>query len=46
MLISRVLNNLDKDDIEDPQLRWEYLKYEIRKFPIQILKRFCAKCKD
>ena len=33
-LIKNVLNNLDQDNIEDPQFRWEYLKYEIRKFSI------------
>ena len=25
---------LDKDDLRDEQVRWEYLKYEIRKFTI------------
>ena len=33
-LSKNVLDNLDKYDIVDPQFRWEYLKYEIRKFPI------------
>ena len=31
-LIKHVLYNLDQDNIVDPQFRWEYLKYEIRKF--------------
>ena len=34
MLIKNVLYNLGQDNIEDPQFRWEYLKYEIRKFSI------------
>ena len=25
---------LDNDDLRDEQVRWEYLKYEIRKFTI------------
>ena len=29
-----VLDNLDQDNIVDPQFRWEYLKYEIRNSPI------------
>ena len=33
-LIKNVLNNLNQNNIVDPKLRWEYLKYEIRKFPI------------
>ena len=33
-LIQNVLDNLDQDNIVDPQFRWEYLKYEIRNFPI------------
>ena len=31
-LIKNVLDNLDQDNIVDPQFRWEYLKYETRKF--------------
>ena len=27
-LIKNVLDNLDQDNIEDPQFLWEYLKYE------------------
>ena len=30
-LIENVLDNLDQDNIVDPQFRWEYLKHEIRK---------------
>ena len=37
-LIKNVLNNLDQDNLEDPQFRWEYLKYEIRKFSIHFPK--------
>ena len=37
-LIKNVLNNLDQDSIVDPQFRWEYLKYEIRKFSIHFSK--------
>ena len=33
-LIKHVLYNLDQDNIVDPQFRWEYLKYETRKFSI------------
>ena len=37
-LIKNVLNNFDQDNIVDPQFRWEYLKYEIRKFSIHFSK--------
>ena len=37
-LINNVLDNLDQDNIVDPQFRWEYLKYEIRKFSIHFSK--------
>ena len=37
-LIKNVLNNLDQDSKVDPQFRWEYLKYEIRKFSIHFSK--------
>ena len=37
-LIKNVLNNLDQDNIVDPQFRQEYLKDEIRKFPIHFSK--------
>ena len=37
-LIKHVLYNLDQDSILDPQFRWEYLKYEIRKFSIHFSK--------
>ena len=30
--------NLDKENIKDDQARWEYLKYEIRKFSIKFSK--------
>ena len=33
-LIKNALDNLYQDNIEDPQFRWEYLKYDIRKFSI------------
>ena len=37
-LINNVLDNLDQDNIVDPQFRWEYLKYEIRRFSIHFSK--------
>ena len=37
-LIKDVLDNLDQDNIVDPQFRWEYFKYEIRKFSIHFSK--------
>ena len=30
--ISTCLNRLEKENILDGQVRWEYLKYEVRKF--------------
>ena len=33
--ISTCLNLLEKEDILDDQVRWEYLKYEVRKFSIK-----------
>ena len=32
------LNLLEKENIVDDQVRWEYLKYEARKFPIKFSK--------
>ena len=29
---------LDNDDLREEQVRWEYLKYKIRKFTIHFLK--------
>ena len=37
-LIKNVLVNFDQDNIVDPQFRWEYLKYKIRKFSIHFSK--------
>ena len=37
-LIKNVLDNLDQNSIVDPQFRWEYLKYEMRKFSIHFSK--------
>ena len=37
-LIKHVLDNLNQDNIVDPQSRWEYLKYEITKFSIHFSK--------
>ena len=37
-LIKHVLENLDQDNKVDPQFRWEYLKYEIRKLSIHFSK--------
>ena len=31
---------LDKDKITDRRLRWEFLKYKIRKFTINLSKKF------
>ena len=36
--ISTCLNLLKKEDILDDQVRWEYLKYEVRKFSIKFSK--------
>ena len=36
--ISTCLNLLEKENILNDQVRWEYLKYEIRKFPIKFSK--------
>ena len=48
-LIKNVLGNLDQNNIEDPEFRWEYLKYEIRKIFHLFFKRYCTKyenCKN
>ena len=34
---------LDNDDLRDEQVRWEYLKYENRKFAIYFLKNLPKK---
>ena len=36
--ISKTLLMLDQDKITDKHLRWEYLKYEIRKVTMNFLK--------
>ena len=36
--ISETLRMLDQDKITDQQLRWEFSKYEIRKFAINFSK--------
>ena len=36
--ISETLRMLDQDKITDKRLRWEYLKYEIRKFTMNFSK--------
>ena len=36
--ISTCLNLLEKENILDDQVRWEYLKYEVRKFSIKFSK--------
>ena len=38
MIRLNALDNLDQDNIVHPQFRWEYLKYEIRKFSIHFSK--------
>ena len=42
--IKDILENMDKENIIDEQLRWEFLKYEIRKFSI-IFSKSLAKIK-
>ena len=37
--ISKTLHMLDHDKITDKHLRWEFLKYEIRKFTINFSKK-------
>ena len=44
-LIKNVLYNLDQDNLEDPQLRWEYLEYEIGNFFIHFSKDFARNMK-
>ena len=41
--ISETLHMLDQDKITDKHLRWEFLKYEIRKFTINFSKKFVTK---
>ena len=36
--ISTCFNILEKENILDDQVRWEYLKYEVRKFSIKFSK--------
>ena len=36
--IANTQKSLDKENIRDDQARWEYLKYEIRKFSIKFSK--------
>ena len=36
--ISTCLNLLEKENILDDQVRWKYLKYEVRKFSIKFSK--------
>ena len=44
-LIKHVLDNLDQDNIVDPQFHWEYLKYEIRTLSIHFSKGIARKMK-
>ena len=37
--ISETISMLDQDKITDKHLRWEFLKYEIRKFTINFSKK-------
>ena len=37
-LIKNVLDNLDQDNIQDRQFRWEYLNYEIRNISLHFSK--------
>ena len=41
--ISEILRMLDQDKITDKHLRWEFLKYEIRKFTINFKKNLSKK---
>ena len=43
--IANTLKNLDKENIRNDQARWEYLKYEIRKFSIKFSKLFSKHAK-
>ena len=43
--ISETLRMLDQDKITDKHLRWEFLKYEIRKFTINFSKKTCHRRK-
>ena len=43
--INATLKCLDEENIIDEQLRWEYLKYEIRKFTVQFSKENAKKMK-
>ena len=36
--IANIQKSLDKENIRDDQARWEYLKFEIRKFSIKFSK--------
>ena len=44
--ISDILNFLNNENIKDDQVIWEYLKYEIRKFTIQYLKRLAKTLRE
>ena len=44
--ISDILNFLNNKNIKDDQVIWEYLKYEIRKFTIQYLKRLAKTLRE
>ena len=37
--IPTYLNLPEKENILDDQVRWEYLKYKVRKFPLNFQKR-------
>ena len=43
--IASTQTNLDKQNIRDDQARWEYLKYEIRKFSTKFSKLFSKNTK-
>ena len=43
--IKSVLNDLNQNNIENPQFCWEYLKYEIRKFSIHFSKNLARNLK-
>ena len=43
--ISETIRTLDKDKVTDKRLRLEFLKYEIRKFTINLSKKTCQRRK-
>ena len=44
-MLANTQKNLDKENLRDDQARWEYIKYEIRKFSIKLSKLLSNKTK-